>query len=139
MTRLLRGHPSISVEIKAGQVVAIAWANRREPVEVCNRWRVEESWWREPIARDYVRRGWASRARRRRGPERAHLTSPRSEAELRDAIGPRYVLSEDRSRQRSHRRPGATALETGKGPKEPTRGVGIDAIAAVSLRSTPPG
>jgi hypothetical protein len=26
-----------------------------------------------------------------------------------------------------------------KDPKEPTRGVGVDAIAAVSLRSTPPG
>ena len=26
-----------------------------------------------------------------------------------------------------------------KGPKEPTRGVGVDAIAAVSLRSAPPG
>jgi len=27
----------------------------REPVEVCNRWRVEEAWWGEPIARDYVK------------------------------------------------------------------------------------
>ena len=24
-------------------------------MEVCNRWRVEESWWREPIARDYFK------------------------------------------------------------------------------------
>jgi hypothetical protein len=24
-------------------------------VEVCNRWRVDESWWREPIARDYFK------------------------------------------------------------------------------------
>ena len=27
----------------------------REPIEVCNQWRVEESWWREPIARDYFK------------------------------------------------------------------------------------
>ena len=55
MTRLLRGHPPIRVELDDGRVVAIAWADRREPVEVCNRWRVEESWWREPIARDYFK------------------------------------------------------------------------------------
>ncbi|HET7180875.1 MAG TPA: hypothetical protein VFI15_01445 [Candidatus Limnocylindrales bacterium] len=55
MTRLLRGHPEIAVEIDDGHVVAIAWSDRREPVEVCNRWRVEESWWREPIARDYFK------------------------------------------------------------------------------------
>ncbi|HEY2916185.1 MAG TPA: hypothetical protein VGI98_03120 [Candidatus Limnocylindrales bacterium] len=55
MTRLLRGHPTIDVEVDAGRVVAIAWANRRELVEVCNRWRVDESWWREPIARDYFK------------------------------------------------------------------------------------
>jgi hypothetical protein len=55
MTRLLRGHPEIAVEIADGHVVAIAWADRREQVEVCNRWRVEESWWREPIARDYFK------------------------------------------------------------------------------------
>ena len=24
-------------------------------VEVCNRWRVDENWWREPIARDYFK------------------------------------------------------------------------------------
>ena len=55
MTRLLHGHPPIRVELDDGRVVAIAWADRREPVEVCNRWRVEESWWREPIARDYFK------------------------------------------------------------------------------------
>ena len=55
MTRLLRAHPEIAVEIDDGHVVAIAWPDRREPVEVCNRWRVEESWWREPIARDYFK------------------------------------------------------------------------------------
>ena len=56
MTRLLRGHPAIDVETDpAGSIVAIAWNGRRETVEVCNRWRVEESWWREPIARDYFK------------------------------------------------------------------------------------
>ena len=54
MTRLLRAHPEISVEFDDGQLV-VAWSGRREPVEVCNRWRVEESWWRDPIARDYAK------------------------------------------------------------------------------------
>jgi hypothetical protein len=55
VTRLLRAHPSIQVELDGDLLVAIAWGDRREPVEVCNRWRVEESWWREPIARDYFK------------------------------------------------------------------------------------
>ena len=56
MTRLLREHPSIEVELDAaGALTAIRWAGRREPVEVCNRWRIEEQWWREPIAREYFK------------------------------------------------------------------------------------
>ena len=56
MTRLLREHPAIEVEtVATGQLVAIRWNGRREPVEVCNRWRIEEAWWREPIARDYFK------------------------------------------------------------------------------------
>ena len=56
MTRLLRGHPSIEVELDADELlVAIHWNGRREDVEVCNRWRVEEAWWRGPIARDYFK------------------------------------------------------------------------------------
>jgi hypothetical protein len=56
MTRLLREHPAIDAELDAaGQLVAIRWNGRREPVEVCNRWRVEEEWWRAPIARDYFK------------------------------------------------------------------------------------
>jgi hypothetical protein len=56
MTRLLRAHPVIEPELDAaGSLVAIRWAGRREPVEVCNRWRVEEAWWRDPIARDYFK------------------------------------------------------------------------------------
>ena len=56
MTRLLREHPPIEVELDAdGALVAIRWNGRRETVEVCNRWRVEEAWWRGPIARDYFK------------------------------------------------------------------------------------
>nr|ADC35974.1 hypothetical protein [uncultured bacterium 148] len=56
MTRLLREHPRIDVELDAdGRLTAIRWNGRREAVEVCNRWRVEEAWWREPIARDYAK------------------------------------------------------------------------------------
>ena len=54
MTRLLHAHPEIGVEFDDGHLV-VAWNGRRERVEVCNRWRVEESWWREPIARDYYK------------------------------------------------------------------------------------
>ena len=56
MTRLLREHPAIDVELaEDGTLTAIRWSGRREAVEVCNRWRVEEAWWREPIARDYFK------------------------------------------------------------------------------------
>ena len=56
MTRLLREHPAIDAELgEDGSLVAIRWNGRREAVEVCNRWRVEEAWWREPIARDYFK------------------------------------------------------------------------------------
>jgi hypothetical protein len=56
MTRLLHEHPRIEVEIDAtGQLVAIVWSGRRETVEVCNRWRVAETWWRDPIEREYFK------------------------------------------------------------------------------------
>ena len=56
MTRLLHAHPAIAVELDAsGALVAMRWAGRREPVEVCNRWRIEEAWWRDPIVRDYFK------------------------------------------------------------------------------------
>ena len=62
MTRLLREHPAIGADLDVdGRLVAIRWNGHRETVEVCNHWRVEESWWREPIARDYfkvVGRSW---------------------------------------------------------------------------------
>jgi hypothetical protein len=56
MTRLLREHPAIEVELDAdGHLAAIRFLGRREHVEVCNHWRVAESWWREPIDRDYFK------------------------------------------------------------------------------------
>ena len=56
MTRLLREHPAIDVELGPdGGLVAFRWNGRRERVEVCNRWRGEESWWNRPIARDYFK------------------------------------------------------------------------------------
>jgi len=56
VTRLLREHPAIEVELdREGSLAAIRWNGRREAVEVCNRWRVDEAWWREPIARDYFK------------------------------------------------------------------------------------
>ncbi len=62
MTRLLREHPAIAPELDdQGRLVAIRWNGRREPVEVCNRWRVEDGWWGRPIARDYFKvagRAW---------------------------------------------------------------------------------
>jgi hypothetical protein len=56
VTRLLRGHPEVEAELDGdGRLVAIRWNGRREPVEVCNRWRIDEAWWRDPIARDYFK------------------------------------------------------------------------------------
>jgi hypothetical protein len=56
VTRLLREHPPIEVELDAdGQLTALRFLGRRERVEVCNRWRVAESWWRDPIDRDYFK------------------------------------------------------------------------------------
>jgi len=56
MTRLMREHPLIDVELDpAGQLLAFHWSGRREAVEVCNRWRVEDGWWGRPILRDYFK------------------------------------------------------------------------------------
>lgn len=56
MTRLLRGHPEVEAELDGdGRLVAIHWNGHREPVEVCNRWRIDEAWWRDPIVRDYFK------------------------------------------------------------------------------------
>jgi hypothetical protein len=56
MTRLMREHPQIDVELDAaGWLLAFRWNGRREQVEVCNRWRVEDGWWGRPIVRDYFK------------------------------------------------------------------------------------
>jgi hypothetical protein len=56
VTRLLREPPEIEVELdEAGRPLAFRWNGRREPIEICNRWRVSEAWWSDPIERDYVK------------------------------------------------------------------------------------
>jgi hypothetical protein len=56
MTRLIEEHPSVEVEPDAdGRPTVLHWAGRREPVEVCNHWRIEEAWWRRPLSRDYYK------------------------------------------------------------------------------------
>jgi hypothetical protein len=56
MTRLLGHHPVIDVDLdEQGQPWRLRWAGGSEPVEVCNRWRVDEAWWRRPVSRDYYK------------------------------------------------------------------------------------
>ena len=56
MTRLLGQHPAIEVEVDdRGWPVGLRWPGVREPVEACNHWRIEESWWRRPLVRDYFK------------------------------------------------------------------------------------
>jgi len=56
MTRLLGHHPLIDVDLDArGQPACLRWDGASESVEVCNRWRIEEAWWRRPVSRDYYK------------------------------------------------------------------------------------
>ena len=56
MTRLVGHHPRIEVDLDAaGQPQRLRWEGTSVPVEVCNRWRVEEAWWRRPVSRDYYK------------------------------------------------------------------------------------
>jgi len=56
MTRLLGHHPQVDVELDAlGQPRLLRWPGGSTAVEVCNRWRVEEAWWRRPVSRDYYK------------------------------------------------------------------------------------
>jgi hypothetical protein len=56
VTRLLGQHPQIQVELDSlGRPIELRWPGMREPVEVCNHWRVEEAWWRRPLQRDYYK------------------------------------------------------------------------------------
>lgn len=56
MTRLFGHHPVIDVELdSSGQPARLRLDGGAEPVEVCNRWRIEEAWWRRPVSRDYYK------------------------------------------------------------------------------------
>jgi hypothetical protein len=56
VTRLLGQNPAIEVETdELGRPLELRWPGVREPVEVCNHWRVEEAWWRRPLVRDYYK------------------------------------------------------------------------------------
>ena len=56
MTRLLGQHPRIEVDVdELGRPSVLRWPGIREPVEVCNHWRIEEAWWRRPLLRDYYK------------------------------------------------------------------------------------
>ena len=57
MTRLFSQHPrAIEVDLDpAGQPARLRWEGGSVTVEVCNRWRVEEAWWRRPVSRDYYK------------------------------------------------------------------------------------
>ena len=56
MTRLVGHHPRIEVDLDAfGQPARLRWGTDSVPVEVCNRWRVDEAWWRRPVSRDYFK------------------------------------------------------------------------------------
>jgi hypothetical protein len=56
MTRLLGAQPRIEVELDSlGRPAVLGWDDWREPVEVCNHWRIEQDWWRRPLVRDYYK------------------------------------------------------------------------------------
>jgi hypothetical protein len=56
MTRLVGHHPRIEVDLDAsGQPTLLRMGGEGVPVEVCNRWRVDEAWWRRPVSRDYFK------------------------------------------------------------------------------------
>jgi len=56
VTRLLGQLPLIEVDTDPlGRPIVLRWSGVREPVEVCNHWRVEEAWWRRPLLRDYYK------------------------------------------------------------------------------------
>ncbi len=56
MTRLLGPLPVIDVDVdERGRPVALRLGGRRERVEVCNHWRIEQEWWRRPLQRDYYK------------------------------------------------------------------------------------
>jgi len=57
MTKLLPSPPIIEVATGAdGEPVRLRWRRWQVKVDaVCNRWRVEDDWWRQEVARDYYK------------------------------------------------------------------------------------
>lgn len=57
MTKLLAALPQIEVvEDGDGAPLRLRWRRwRAEVAAVCNRWRVEDDWWRSVVARDYYK------------------------------------------------------------------------------------
>jgi hypothetical protein len=57
MTRLFADHPLVQVEADAAGVplrLRMDGADHGE-VGICNRWRVDDDWWREPVSRAYFK------------------------------------------------------------------------------------
>jgi hypothetical protein len=57
MTKLLPSPPEIEVGVDAaGEPARLRWRRwRAEVAAICNRWRVEDDWWRAEVARDYYK------------------------------------------------------------------------------------
>ena len=57
MTRLYANHPLVQVETdEAGTPVRIRMDGvTHGEVGICNQWRVDDDWWREPVARAYFK------------------------------------------------------------------------------------
>lgn len=56
MSQLLSSPQPVRVATDCyGKPTALLWHGRRDPVTVCNHWRMEGDWWRQRIAREYYR------------------------------------------------------------------------------------
>ena len=57
MTRLYANHPLVQVETDgAGTPIRIRMNGvTHGEVGICNQWRVDDDWWREPVARAYFK------------------------------------------------------------------------------------
>ena len=57
MTRLYTNHPLVQVETDAaGTPIGLRLeGNDQGEVGICNRWRVDDGWWREPVVRSYFK------------------------------------------------------------------------------------
>ena len=57
MTRLMDGHPLVQVETDPdGTPVRLRMdGTTHGEVGICNRWRLDDDWWRTPVARAYYK------------------------------------------------------------------------------------